>query len=153
MQAARQNLSAEELLEIHREVREQALADPASRYEDPAGQGPSVSRVQAIVGANPALGVVERAAWILRAIVLVQPFPDGNHRTGLLAAELLLGRDGIRFRPSPDAAAEFQRKVSSERFARLRGYDDAPLSVLVEWNDQVMACCLDFIHKTVDEIG
>jgi hypothetical protein len=91
------------------------------------------------------------AAWVLRAVILLQPFPDGNHRVGVLAAEVMIERRGLRLRPSPDAGAAFQKEVPSRRRRLLGGFQDAPLSTLADWDDEVMACCEEFIKAGLRE--
>jgi len=138
-------ITVDELLELHRLVKEQARLDPSLHYEDLEHRGPSASRLVAIVAAVPALNPSRTAAWLLRAIILVQPFPDGHHRTALMAAEVVLGRAGIRFRPGPDEAAAFQKEVTARRYRLLGGYDDAPLAILGSWEDEAMECCERFV--------
>ena len=139
-------ITVDELLEIHRDIKEQAAADRTIHYSDIEGRGPSIPRLQRIVDAFPPLGPEESAAWIVRAIVLVQPFPDGNHRAAIGAAELVLRDAKIRFTVGLTDGAAFQREVSAARRERLQGYDDAPLAVLAPWDDSVMACCVAFVR-------
>lgn len=106
-----------------------------------------------MLDAVPLADVVTQAAWIMRTLILLQPFPDGNHRTAMLAAGWILKRSGFRFRPSPDDAAAFQETVSGARFKRLGGYDDAPLSVVGDWHDEVFDCCLKFIEGSLSQEG
>lgn len=87
----------------------------------------------------------EYAAWLIRAIVLVQPFPDANHRTAVTAAELALRRESVRFAPALEQARAFHRDVSNARRSVLGGYGDAPLTVLENWDDEVMWVCRAFV--------
>ena len=139
-------ITVEELLEIHRHIKQQAANDRSIHYSDLEGRGPSIGRLEAIVKAFPALPVDASAAWILRAVILTQPFPDGNHRAGIGAAELVLQDGGKVLRIDLESGAEFQRDVSAARRERLGGYDDAPLSSLTDWDDKVMACCVAFVR-------
>jgi len=81
-------------------------------------------------------------------MILVQPFPDGNHRTGLLAAQLMMERASFVIAFDEDAAAAFQRKVSGLRRARLGGFEDAPLLVLDSWDDEIHAWCERFLRRS-----
>ena len=54
-----------------------------------------------------------RAAAIAEAITRNHPFNDGNHRSGLAAAHLLLGLFGIRLVASADEQRDWIRSLGS----------------------------------------
>jgi len=138
-------ITADEIEEINDAIRELSLTDKEIGYGVEPGERVSLRRLEAIVAGVPDAPPTDQAAWLLRALVLVQPFPDANHRTGVAAAELILRRRGLRFRPSVERAATFQRVVTSARYKLLGGYDDAPLTVLSHYADPVYDACRTFI--------
>lgn len=145
-------ISADEIEAINRDLRDLSRTDPAIKYglvDEPA----NLRALQKIVELIPKARPTQQAAWLLRAIILVQPFPDGNHRTALVAAELLLKRSGIRFEPSVEAASKFQRDISGARFRLLGGYDDAPLSILERGGDPVLELCASFVEHHASTKG
>ena len=142
-------ISADELVAINERIAALTIDDPAMRYDNPDQIPPSAIRIKAIVSKVPIAEPIRQAAWIMRAIILLQPFADGNHRTALISSELVLDRVGIRFRPTADQAQAFQKEVSHSRYVLLGGFEDAPLSVLEDWDDEVMRCCEDFIGEAL----
>jgi len=145
-------ITSDEVEAINRKLRDLARTDPAIKY-GLADSPTNVNALKAIVRRLPTGPPTLTAAWLLRAIILVQPFPDGNHRTALLAAELLLQRSGIRFDPSVEDASSFQREISSARYRLLGGYDDAPLSVLDRPEDPVLELCQKFVEACISTKG
>jgi hypothetical protein len=148
---AAHRISVAEFLEIRKDVEKQALAELGSRYDHPNRAEVSLPRLAAIAKGLPKGRPVEQAAWLLRAFALVQPFPDRNQLTGLVAAQLLLGRHDITFRPGAEEAARFQDAVGEMRFVRFGGYDDPGLSVLGDWEDELMQYCRGFIQETLEK--
>jgi len=144
-------ISAAELAQLNAAIERASRSDSRIAFENPEHQAPSQVRLAAIVKKLPATDAVRQAAWLLRAMILVQPFPDGNHRTGVLAADLLLQKAGITFRGPPDDGIAFQREVTARRYRLLKGYDDAPLIVLDHWDDEVMECCERFVRGGVNQ--
>ena len=139
-------ITAEEVDSINRRIRELARTDAAVHYglaEVPTKRAAVIEIVRRIPNREP----VHQAAWLMRAIILVQPFPDANHRTALLSAELLLERSGVRFDPTTRDAERFQREVSGARYRLLGGYDDAPLSVLDNPEDPVFELCRGIVER------
>lgn len=55
----------------------------------------------------------ERAAAIAEAIARTHPFNDGNHRTALAAAELVLGLQGLRLVVLPEDKLRSIRTLGS----------------------------------------
>jgi prophage maintenance system killer protein len=140
-----ERLTADELEAINDAIFERSKDDRTIHYGAREEFPTSRSRLAAIVSAAPEMPPREAAAWLIRAIVLIQPFPDGNHRTAVTAAELVLRRRGVAFAPTPEQARTFHREVSNARRSALGGYDDAPLSALVHWDDEVMRVCRGFV--------
>src|SRR6267378_6693880 len=138
-------ITSDEVEAINRKLRDLARTDPAVKY-GLADSPTKLIALKAIVQRLPKGPPARRAAWLLRAVILIQPFPDGKHRTALLAAELLLQRSGIRFDPGVEEASRFQREISSARYRLLGGYDDAPLSVLDRPEDLVLEMCQKFVE-------
>lgn len=143
---SRAKISVKEILAFNERLHEISREDPKVQYGLSNGERASVRRLEAIVERIPNGQADEQAAWLLRAIILVQPFPDGNHRTALAAARMILERDGHTFAPSVEDAEAFQRAISSARYRLLGGYDDAPLSILGSWDDAVMETCRRFVR-------
>ena len=52
-------------------------------------------------------GVVEKAAALVHSIVAFHPFADGNKRTALVAADVVLRLNGLRLGPSDEIEPYF----------------------------------------------
>jgi death-on-curing protein len=83
----------------------------------------AVERPWMTIGGEPIYETpFQKASAIAEAIVCNHPFNDGNHRTALAAAELVLGLQGIRlvgsFDEKRDAIRDLgARRVSLDEFA------------------------------------
>lgn len=141
-------IAVEELIAINEEIKKRSRGDSAIDYGNMDGLPPSRPRLEAVVSALPDGTPLDQASWIPRALILVQPFADANHRTGIAAVELILRRAGVRFPLTVESAKAFQRAVSGARFRVLGGYDDAALSVLGQPEDEVAAICRAFVEES-----
>lgn len=142
-------LAADDLEAINDAIFERSKRDRTIHYGAREDFPTSRKRLDAIINAAPEVPAREFAAWLIRAIVLIQPFADANHRTAVTAvtaAELSLRREGLRFAPTPSQAKTFHRDVSNARRSLLGGYDDAPLRVLEKRDDEVMRVCREFVN-------
>ena len=57
------------------------------------------------------------AAWAMHYIVAEHPFWDGNHRTGLLMAQLILGAFGQKITGTPEEIERHVRAIDRESLA------------------------------------
>lgn len=90
------------------------------------------------------------AAYYLKNIILLQAFPDGNHRTALFAVEIFLQEmNGYSFDYEDEEALLFRKKCYKKRGEVYGTYEEMLSWVLEEKDNQikneVYSLCLEFI--------
>ena len=88
----------------------------------------------------------------MKNIIILQAFPDGNHRTALYAVELFLELNGYYFDYAPEEAYEFRKELYNRRLREYKTYEERPVSVLKEDDNQVFSLCLEFIVSHVIDL-
>lgn len=81
----------------------------------------------------------------LKNIILLQAFPDANHRTALTATERFLEKNGYSFDYTAVEAYQFQKDLYSRRLHEYGTYEERPISILKESDNQVFLLCLEFV--------
>jgi prophage maintenance system killer protein len=66
----------------------------------------------------------------MKNIIILQAFPDGNHRTALYAVELFLKKNGCYFNYTPEEAYEFRKELYGRRLREYKTYEERPASIL-----------------------
>ncbi|NJD78369.1 MAG: hypothetical protein FIB08_14960 [Candidatus Methanoperedens sp.] len=93
--------------------------------------------------------ILEIAAYYLKNIILLQAFPDANHRTALTAMERFLEKNGLTFDYTPVEAFDFRKELYNRRLHVYKTYEERPISVLKDDDNQVennvFLLCLEFI--------
>lgn len=110
--AAPRLITVVELLVIHDRVVEQTGGSLGVR--DPGALASAIARPNAGFGEDEAYPTpVAKAAAILEAVCNLHPFVDGNKRTALLAAALLLHRAGLELEVPLDDGERLMIDVAS----------------------------------------
>ncbi len=140
-------LTLENLLDINNELKEDALRDPRIEYTGSCDYPIKQYELEKLIEYTPNRDILEIAAYYLKNIILLQAFPDGNHRTALYAVELFLKKNGYRFNYTPEESYEFRKELYSRRLRQYKTYEERPASVLKEENNQVFSFCLEFVRS------
>lgn len=88
-------LSAEEIVDLFAEFQRAAKEDPAIRLEVGRDYLLPVEELEELCEEAASRDPLDAAATYLRALYLMNLFPDGNFRMGLLATELFLNENGL----------------------------------------------------------
>ena len=140
-------LTLDDILEINDELKFDALRDPKIEYSGSEDYPVQIYKLKSLVKSVPInRPVLEIAAYYLKNIVLLQAFPDGNHRTALYAVELFLEKNGFGFNYTPEEAYEFRKELYSRRLREYKTYEERSTSILKEVDNQVFSLCLEFIE-------
>jgi len=137
------------LLDINEELRSDALRDPHIEYSGASDYPIKMNALKKLIEYTPKRDILEIAAYYLKNIIILQAFPDGNHRTALYAVELLLEINGYKFDYAPEEAYEFRKELYNKRLQEYKTYEERPISVLKEENNQVFSFCLEFVKSHV----
>ena len=143
-------LTLENILDINEQIKIRSFKDARIEYSGIEDYPIKIGVLEKLIELIPKNRTIEEiAAYFLKNIILLQAFPDANHRTALTAAERLLEINGYTFDYSPIEAYEFRKELYSKRLHDYRTYEEQPISVLKEADNQVFSLCLDFIKTHV----
>jgi death-on-curing protein len=108
------NLSIDDILEIHRQVVSKFGGVQGVRD---LGRVESVvaTQTQEVFGAEVYTSVYEKAAAIMRGIIQDHPFIDGNERTAVVSTISFLIWNGIDFRAKKCELEDFAVKIATDR--------------------------------------
>ena len=123
-------LTVENLLDINNELKEDAMRDPRIEYTGSGEYPIKKYELEKLIEYTPRRDSLEIAAYYLKNIILLQAFPDGNHRTALYAVELFLKKNGYSFNYTPEESYEFRKELYSRRLRQYKTYEERPVSVL-----------------------
>ncbi len=133
-------LRTEEILKINQELARRDVPYAGSE-EYPIRR----EKIEHLVRAIPARSSIDIAAYYLKNITLLQPFPNGNHRTALIAAEIFLERKGYRFDYTEEEANQLRNQMSDLQFKLYGTYEELPEAVTEEPDNELFRLCRDFI--------
>ena len=89
------------------------------------------------------------ATYYMKNIILLQCFPDGNHRTALESVRLFFHKNYIPFRWDPDHVVKYQRDIYSLRYKIYDTYEKLPASVLYEPRNSLWIYCRNCIEDNL----
>jgi len=97
--------------------------------------------------------VLEVAAYYLKNIILLQAFPDANHRTALTAIEIFLEDNGLNLDYTTVEAFDFRKELYNCRLMVYKTYEEMTTKVLKDDDNQegnsVYTLCLKFVKAHV----
>ncbi len=135
-------LRTEEILKINQELARRDFPYTGSD-EYPVRK----EKIEHLVRAVPSRSPIDVAAYYLKNLPLLQPFPDGNHRTALIAVEIFLERKGYRFDYTEEEANQLRNQMLSLQFKLYGTYEELPEAVTEEPDNELFRLCRDFIKK------
>ncbi len=147
MTADPDRLRTEEILKINRELAKRSVPYTGSE-EYPVRR----EKVEHLVKNAPTRSPIDVAAYYLKTLPLLQPFPNGNHRTALIATEIFLKRKGYRFDYTEDEADQLRNQMLSLQFKIYGTYEELPEAVTAEPDNELFRLCRDFIKKRTKHV-
>lgn len=135
-------LRTEEILKINQELAKRDVPYTGAE-EYPVRK----EKVEHLVRAVPTRSPIDIAAYYLKNLTLLQPFPNGNHRTALVAAEIFLERKGYCFDYTEEEANQLRNQMLSLQFKLYGTYEELPEAVTEEPGNERFRLCRDFIKK------
>ncbi len=142
-----EKLELETIIDINEEIYKRSLENDqieyGSRFEYPILK----SNIECLIGYSPNGDIINIASYYLKNIILLQSFPDANHRTALISTTLFLNKNGQNLRYTDKEAVEFQKKMYSLRLKTYGHYGSHTVDVLMEEKNEVDDLCRDFIEE------
>ncbi len=143
-------LALENLLDINEQIKIRASKDPRLEYTGSEDYPIKIRELKKLIEITPKnRSVVEIAAYYLKNIILLQAFPDANHRTALAATERFLEKNGYSFDYTAVEAYQFRKELYNRRLQEYGTYEERPVSVLKEADNQIFSLCLEFVRAHI----
>ena len=140
-------LTLENLLDTNELIKIRASKDSRIEYTGSEDYPIKICGLKKLIEFTPKNRTVrEIAAYYLKNIILLQAFPDANHRTALIATERFLEKNGYSLDYEAVDAYLFQKELYTRRLQEYGTYEERPVSVLKADDDQVFSLCLKFIN-------
>ena len=147
-------LKLEILLDINEQIKIRASKDPRIEYSGSEDYPIKLHELKKLIEYAPKdRDILEVAAYYLKNIILLQAFPDANHRTALTAIEMFLENNALNLDYTPVEAFDFRKELYNSRLMVYKTYEEMSTRVLKEDDNQagnsVFALCLKFVKAHV----
>ena len=143
-------LTLENLLDINEQIKIRASKDPRIENTGSEDYPVKIHELKKLIELIPKnRTIIETAAYYLKNIILLQAFPDANHRTALAATERFLEKNGYSFDYKAAEAYQFRKDLYTRRLQEYGTYEERPVSVLKEADNQVFSLCLEFVKAHI----
>jgi prophage maintenance system killer protein len=106
-----------------------------------------LKKLRVLIENTPKEDVLTIATYYLKNIILLQPFPDGNHRTALASVELFLDKNGYDFNYSVEDAVKLQKDAYNIRLKVYGHYDQHDISIITHSEDDFTNLCKTFLNS------
>jgi prophage maintenance system killer protein len=138
------------LLDINEQIKIRSLRNPRIEYSGTKDYPIKLFHLEKLIENTPEKrNVFEIAAYYLKNIIILQAFPDANHRTALTATEMFLEKNGYIFDYKAVEAFQFRKELYDRRLHTYGTYEERPISVLKEGDNEVFSLCLEFIKAHI----
>ena len=91
------------------------------------------------------------ATYYMKNIILLQCFPDANHRTALESVRLFFHKNYIPFEWNPEHVVKYQRDIYKLRYKIYNTYEELPVSVLYEPRNSLWFYCQNCIEDNLSQ--
>ncbi len=147
-------LTLEILLDINEQIKIRASKDHRIEYSGSEDYPLKMHELKKLIEYAPKnRDILEIAAYYLKNIILLQAFPDANHRTALTAIEIFLENNNLNFDYTPVEAFDFRKELYNSRLMVYKTYEEMSTKVLKEDDNQagnsVFTLCLKFVKTHV----
>lgn len=143
-------LALENLLDINKQIKIRASKDHRIEYIGSEDYPIKIRELKKLIELVPKNRTdIEIAAYYLKNIILLQAFPDANHRTALTATERFLEKNGYTFDYKAVEAYQFRKELYTRRLREYGTYEERSVSVLKEADNQVFSLCLEFVRAHI----
>ena len=108
-----------------------------------------IHKIHALRNTAPADALLDTATYYMKNIILLQAFPDGNHRTSLECVRLFYHKNNIDFKWNPEYVEKYQRKIYRLRYKIYHTYEELSANVLTEPRNELWDYCRDCIKMNL----
>jgi len=144
-------LELEHIIEINEAIYRQSLSDKNIEYSGKNDYPVSLDKLKKLIENAPQDSLIEIATYYFKNIILLQPFPNANHRTALLAAEYFLQLNGKNLEYTKDEITSFHQTLFSIQFRIYKTYEQLGIDVLTEKKNEFYQYCKKFIEAHLSD--
>lgn len=146
-------LTLENLLDINEGIKKEAAKDKNIEYRGSEDYPIRKYKLKKLIEYTPYREIIDLASYYLKNIILLQAFPDANHRTALAAVEVFLNKNEIDLDYTPEEAYLFQKECYGSRLRIYGTYEEMPVSILKENDNDLFILCKEFIQNHIVQLS
>lgn len=144
-------LEIEHILDVNELIRLKSKDNKEIDYSGEESYSIDLKKLNALIENTPNEDILDIAVYYLKNIILLQPFPDANHRTALACAELFLMKNELYLEYTTNDAVLFQKNAYSVRLNTYGNYDQHNITILTKPEDDFSILCKNFIESNLTE--
>jgi len=134
------------IVEINDKIYQKSLANKEIEYSGKDEYTTSIDKIKKLVKSAPKKDLVDTATYYLKNIILLQAFPNANHRTAICAVELFLKMNGMVLKYTLKEALEFHRTSFSIQSRVYGSLEARGTTVLNEGQNEFSEFCRKFLE-------
>ena len=139
-------LEVEHILEINEAIYQESQKDDRVEYSGKNDYPIQMRKLEKLVSMVPDESLIDVATYYFKNLILLQPFPNANHRTALLCAEYFLQLNGKKLEYLTEEITEFHQKSFSVQFKIYKTYEEMDVRILTEEKNEFYNYCRKFIE-------
>ena len=136
----------EHILEINDSIYRESLIDNRIEYSGKDEYPIKMGKIEKLIDMVPDDSLIDVATYYFKNIILLQPFPNANHRTALLSAEYFLQINHKKIEYKVDDITQFHQNSFSIQFKIYKTYEEMDISVLTEEKNEFYNYCKKFLE-------
>ena len=139
-------LELEHIIEINEAIYRKSLVDKRIEYSGKNDYPISMNKLKKLVENTPTRSLIDTATYYLKNIILLQPFPNANHRTALLSTKYFLSLNNRDIKYNTEEITQFHQTSFSIQFRIYKTYEQLGIEVLTEDENEFNQYCRKFIE-------
>jgi death-on-curing family protein len=139
-------LEVEYIIEINEAIYQESIKDDEIEYSGKDEYPIKLDKIESLIEKAPKESIIDTASYYMKNIILLQPFPNGNHRTAILAAEYFLQINGNKLEYSKDEITKFHKNSFNVQFKTYKTYEELNTKILTEEKNEFYYYCKKFIE-------
>ena len=139
-------LGLEHIIEINEAIYQESIKDDQIEYSGKDEYPIKFDKLEKLIENTPKESIIDTASYYLKSIILLQPFPNANHRTAILTVEYFLQINGNKLEYSKDDITSFHQNSFKVQFKIYKTYEELDVKILTEEKNDFYFYCRKFIE-------
>lgn len=144
-------LKVEHIIGLNEKIYRDSLVDKEIEYSGKDDYPTDIGKIKKLIKSVPKGTIIDVATYYLKNIILLQAFPNGNHRTAILSVAFFLKMNGKLLRHPLDEYLEFHKnsfRIQSKIYGSLEARGT---TILKEEPNEFHYYCRKFIEEHLSE--